>query len=318
MLVKMMEKSKKRVLMEWTIIFVSLVVSFALGLIFHDYILGSLTLFFGFMNSYYMAVGKWQNYIFGILFTITYTIICTINGLYGWLIFSIVFYVPVQIYGLVNWSKNQQNKEVKMKSFTWKNSLIICTLVIVGSGILGFLLSLIPSQRLAFLDSTSQIINICGVVLVAIRFRECWYVWLINNLIDLSIWIVNVIHATENAEMTLITSIMYLIMNVIGLISWIVIENRQKKMGNNMDKICQSCGMPLHNEDDYGTEKNGNKSKDYCKYCYKDGDFIDKVGMEEYIDMCSQYGAQAGMSNEEMRIFCINLFPKLKRWKKDK
>ncbi len=79
-------------------------------------------------------------------------------------------------------------------------------------------------------------------------------------------------------------------------------------------KICQSCGMPLKTND-YGTEKEGNLSQDYCKYCYKLGEFIDKVSMQEYIDMCSQYGAQAGMTNEEMRAYCTKLFPTLKRWR---
>lgn len=105
--------------------FLTLAISILLGIIFDDYIWGSLTLIFGFLNSYYMAIGKWQNYIFGILFTITYTYICAINGMYGWLIFSLIFYLPVQIYGIVNWFKNENDEQVQMKSFTWKNSLII-------------------------------------------------------------------------------------------------------------------------------------------------------------------------------------------------
>ena len=122
-----------------------------------------------------------------------------------------------------------------MKSFTLKNSLIICSAIIVGSLILGFLLSLIPNQNLAFLDSTSQIINICGVILVALRFRECWYVWLANNIIDLAIWVINVVNGTVNAEMTLITSVMYFVMNIIGVICWIKIERQQKNKLNNSD-----------------------------------------------------------------------------------
>ena len=31
------------------------------------------------------------------------------------------------------------------------------------------------------------------------------------------------------------------------------------------------------------------------------GEFIDKVTMEEYIEMCSKFGSQAGMTNEEMK-----------------
>ena len=82
-----------------------------------------------------------------------------------------------------------------------------------------------------------------------------------------------------------------------------------------MEKICQSCGMPITKNSLLGTNKDGSINKDYCKYCYQDGEFIDKGNMEEYIEMCSKYGAQAGMTNEEMRKHCEKLFPNLKRWK---
>ena len=80
-------------------------------------------------------------------------------------------------------------------------------------------------------------------------------------------------------------------------------------------KICQSCGMPMESEDVFGTNVDGSLNPDYCKYCYAYGEYIDKVSMEEYIEMCSQYGAQAGMTNEEMKAYCEKLFPMLKRWK---
>lgn len=223
-----MEIKRKVRLKEIVVIILSFILSFVIGAMFGDYVWGSLTLAFGFLNAYYMALGRWENYIYGILFTLTYAYICTINGLYGWLIFTIIFYLPVQIYGIVNWFKNKTDDVVEVKSFTLKNSIIICLSIFVGSFILGFLLSLIPSQNMAFLDSTSQIINISGVVLVSIRFKECWYVWIANNLIDTIIWILNVIKGASNAEMTLITSIMYLVMNVVGLVYWIITERKQK------------------------------------------------------------------------------------------
>ena len=82
-----------------------------------------------------------------------------------------------------------------------------------------------------------------------------------------------------------------------------------------MEKICQSCGMPITDKGLFGTNKNKSINEDYCKYCYLDGEFVDKVTMEQYIEMCSQYGAQAGMTNEEMKVFCQKLFPTLKMWK---
>lgn len=228
-----MSNRKNTLLKDLLVILATIIISLLLGLAFNDYIWGTLTLAFGFLNAYYMAIGKWENYIYGILFTITYAYICTVNGLYGWLIFTIIIYLPVQIIGIVNWFRNKKDEVVEMRSFTLKNSVIICSAILIGSVILGFLLSLIPSQNLAFLDSTSQIINISGVILVAIRFKECWYIWLANNLIDAAIWIVNAIKGTENAEMALVTAIMYLVMNVIGLICWIKTERKQKVELNN-------------------------------------------------------------------------------------
>ena len=81
------------------------------------------------------------------------------------------------------------------------------------------------------------------------------------------------------------------------------------------NKICQSCGMPIDSKEQLGRNQDGSINLDYCKYCYENGDFIDKVSMQEYIQMCSLYGAQAGMSNEQMKQHCTKLFPTLKRWR---
>ena len=83
-----------------------------------------------------------------------------------------------------------------------------------------------------------------------------------------------------------------------------------------MNKICQSCGMPIEDSFLLAINSDGSLNQDYCKFCYKDDKFIDDVSMEEYINMCSKFGAQAGMTNEQMRAYCEKLFPTLKRWKK--
>ena len=84
-----------------------------------------------------------------------------------------------------------------------------------------------------------------------------------------------------------------------------------------MSLICQSCSMPMNDESIFGTERDGSKNSDYCVYCYKNGEFIDKVSMAEYIEMNVPFYKQAGMASEyEMRRYCEKVFPTLKRWKK--
>ncbi len=72
---------------------------------------------------------------------------------------------------------------------------------------------------------------------MTLRFRESWYVWLANNIIDLSIWIINVVRNTQNSQMMLVVSVMYFVMNVYGLVEWVLIEKRQKAKSTTGIKV---------------------------------------------------------------------------------
>lgn len=87
-------------------------------------------------------------------------------------------------------------------------------------------------------------------------------------------------------------------------------------------KLCQSCGMPLQADADFGTNKYGSRNEEYCCYCYKEGAFTKDCTMDEMIDTCIQFLDEFNKDSEEkltkeqavaqMRQF----FPTLKRWKK--
>jgi hypothetical protein len=81
--------------------------------------------------------------------------------------------------------------------------------------------------------------------------------------------------------------------------------------------FCQSCGMPLSREEDFGNNADGSKNEDYCAYCYKDGKFTQDVTMEGMIDICVPFMVEAneGMTEEEARSSMREWFPTLKRWK---
>ena len=199
------------------------------GILTKDYFLGTITLACGILNAYYASIGKTYNYIFGALFCLLNAYISYINGLYGIAVLSIIVFFPSQIHGYFSWIRNQNtSNEVSIRGFTLKNSIIIIASCILGSLFLGFLLTKIPGQQLAFLDSSSNIINLCGIILMNLRFKECWIIWLFNNFFDLTIWIINVINKSPNAVMMLLVSIGYLLINVYGLIKWIKLERKNQ------------------------------------------------------------------------------------------
>ncbi|WP_396186222.1 zinc ribbon domain-containing protein [Flavobacterium sp.] len=79
--------------------------------------------------------------------------------------------------------------------------------------------------------------------------------------------------------------------------------------------FCQSCGIALNPEDLKGTEKNGLKSDEYCKYCYENGIF--KHPKMNLADMKKNVGNQ--MKKLEIHKYeiqkALNILPALKRWK---
>lgn len=87
----------------------------------------------------------------------------------------------------------------------------------------------------------------------------------------------------------------------------------QQIMKNSL--YCQSCSMPLVTEEIKGTELNGSKSNEYCKYCYEKGAFKNpKLTLDEMkIIVKTQM--------KKMKLFddlierSVNILPSLKRWK---
>lgn len=84
------------------------------------------------------------------------------------------------------------------------------------------------------------------------------------------------------------------------------------------EKYCQSCAMPMGATNEmYGTEKDGTKSADYCKYCYENGAFTFEGTMQEMVEICvpPMVENNPGMTETQAREMMLGFLPTLKRWK---
>lgn len=207
--------------------FIIIIFSIVCGIITKDYFLGTATLMCGLLNGYYASTRKVCNYVFGLLFCVFNLYVSYLNGLYGIFAFSLIIFVPSQIQGFISWLKNRnKNNEVIVRHFDLKTSLIVIVSSILGSLGLGYLLTKVPGQNLAFLDSSSTILNVCTIVLMNLRYKEFWIIYLFNNIVDLIIWSINAWYGTPNAMMMLIVSIGFLLMNIYGLYKWLDSEEK--------------------------------------------------------------------------------------------
>lgn len=83
--------------------------------------------------------------------------------------------------------------------------------------------------------------------------------------------------------------------------------------------FCQSCGMPLTDSTELGTDADGETNYDYCTYCYQKGAFTSDCTMEQMIDFCADVEKKQGIvpDEEEARRQMQSYFPFLKRWRKE-
>ncbi len=85
--------------------------------------------------------------------------------------------------------------------------------------------------------------------------------------------------------------------------------------------VCQSCGMPLDQEELHGTEADGSKSDSFCTYCYQHGAYTYPTTLEGMVEnnlkYLQEWNENAGLqlSKEEAKEALLQFLPTLKRWR---
>lgn len=74
--------------------------------------------------------------------------------------------------------------------------------------------------------------------------------------------------------------------------------------------------MPMGKEEDFGTNEDGSRNREYCHFCFAKGEFTDRgITLEQMIEKLAGFSKQMGMSEEEGREIAKKVLPTLKRWK---
>lgn len=83
--------------------------------------------------------------------------------------------------------------------------------------------------------------------------------------------------------------------------------------------ICQSCGMPMKKEQDFGTNSDRSPSTEYCCFCFRNGRFTDEgISLQEKIDKLVRISVeQLGLREDLARQMAETKLPQLKRWKNE-
>lgn len=81
------------------------------------------------------------------------------------------------------------------------------------------------------------------------------------------------------------------------------------------NEFCQSCSMPLDRPEMTGTEKDGTLSKEYCRYCYQNGEFTSPaMTLEEMKELVKNEMEKRHISTDVIDR-AVTALPYLKRWR---
>ncbi len=82
---------------------------------------------------------------------------------------------------------------------------------------------------------------------------------------------------------------------------------------------CQSCGVEIRTRFEFGTTATKVINTDYCKYCYRNGEFTEPdITMEQMIEkVAASLAEKKDMPLERAKMLASELIPTLKRWRKN-
>ncbi|WP_448906065.1 nicotinamide riboside transporter PnuC [Haemophilus parahaemolyticus] len=197
----------------WLLLFIA--VQIGIYIYNPDSILGMVSGIAGIICNVFVSKGKISNYFFGLIFAYTYFYISLGANFLGEMNTTLYVYIPAQFIGYFLWKANMQKEQnsaaVIAKALTVKGWIGLLAFLIIGTLLFVELLNYYGGSSTG-LDGLSTIIVIAAQVLMVLRYREQWLLWIVLNIISIALW-------AENTSMYVMYSA-YLLNSLYGYYNW--------------------------------------------------------------------------------------------------
>lgn len=220
-------------LSEWTwfekiLLVASTLITITLSIIWKDTPIGIISAISGILSVILCAKGKSVNYLFGVLYTVTFVYMAYQNKFYGQMMVNAVYYLPMNILGYFMWnrSKDSPEEDISTRKMSKRGILATTFVCLAAIGAYSFILNRMEGN-LAIMDAAVTVLSIVALYLQTKRYTETWVMWFIYNIASCSLWIVAVVSGTSESITMLIMNLTYLINSIYGYYNW-------KKLEKNM------------------------------------------------------------------------------------
>ena len=161
-----------------------ILVSFSLIIIFsmilHDSKIAVFNAFLGIMYTTLAGKGKIDCFYFGICGSALYAFLSFRNALWGNMFLYLLYYIPMQFLGLINWGKNlnKSNKTVIKSKLNNSERFYYGVITFLISVFTIYILN-IAGDKSPIFDGITAIFSVTGMILTVKRKMEQWVLWMI-------------------------------------------------------------------------------------------------------------------------------------------
>ena len=177
---------------------------------------------FGILYVVFLSDRSVYNFLIGLVSTLTYTIITYRVQLYGEVIFYLLFDLPMIFVSYLFWKKHIKQTLVKPRDMNVYLKLLLFLFVLATVYLYSLFLNFLGGQ-FVLIDAASTILTIIATILMALRYREQWFMWILVYIISVIMWV-----AVFDILM-LIMSSCCLVSCVVGYVNWRVTEKKENE-----------------------------------------------------------------------------------------
>lgn len=179
----------------------------------------------GIIGAILVAKGKLSSYYWGFVATVLYAYVSYKYQLYGEAIMYTLLFTPMQVVGGIIWAKKLKisddgvRAEVIKKYLTTKQRWWVGIAILTGVFLYAEVISLLKGSA-PTLDSATAILSILATYLMMKRYAEQWYVWVVVNVVAVTLWVQTALHHESQGWAMLAMWLAFLLNSLFGVYLW--------------------------------------------------------------------------------------------------
>lgn len=163
-----------------------------------DSIIAVISAVCGILYTTIAGKGKVSCYIFGLCGTSCYSWLSFENALWGNLLLYMGYYLPMQVWGLFEWSRHlkRSTREIEKTHLALKERLKLALLALAAISVAVAILRYFNDSNPLF-DGITTVLSVFGMYLTVRRCIEQWVIWMVVNGLSALMWLNLVLHGAK-------------------------------------------------------------------------------------------------------------------------